>query len=74
VAKAGSALLVLGVGAVVGYGFYLALRELYTSPDVHLVFKVGPPVALVDAVLLVAAAVRDRVKDKGYERFEEVPH
>ena len=72
--KTGAILLLVGGGGVVAYVFYLVFQGLYTSPDVHLVFKIGLPVALVGVALLLASVVRDRLKAKGEERFEEVLH
>ena len=72
--KTGAILLVLGAGALVGYGLYTMLCLLYTSKDAPLVIQIAVPVALLGLTLIVATVIRDRVKTRSIENFEEVRH
>ena len=70
--KAGATLVTVGGGALVGYVLYFIFRTLYTARDVPIIFKVATPIVLVGLVLLVIAAIRDKLKARGREHFEEV--
>ena len=72
--KGGAVLLVLGGGALAGYALYHLFRVVYTARDVPLIVQVATPVALVGLVLLVVAVVRDRVRARRREHFEEMEH
>lgn len=66
--------MVLGGGALTGYGAYHVFQALYVETDVPVVLKVATPIALVGCILLLAAVVRDRVRARREERFEGVRH
>ena len=72
--RAGAILVLLGVGALVAYGVYVLLLVLYTGPDVPLVLKLDTPVASLGLILLLVAVMRDRLRVRGREYFEEGEH
>ena len=71
-ANAGIALFLFGIFVMIVYGVYVALWAIYTESDVPLVLKVVTPVIVGGVILLLVAAIRDRLRDKAREKFEEM--
>ena len=71
-ANAGIALFLVGIFVMIVYGVYVALWDIYTQSDLPLVFKVVTPVIVGGVILLLVAAIRDRLRDKAREKFEEM--
>ena len=71
-ANAGTALFLVGIFVMIVYGVYVALWDIYTQSDLPLVFKVVTPVIVGGVILLLVAAIRDRLRDKAREKFEEM--
>ncbi len=70
--RAGTVLLLVGAGGLLGYGVYALVLVIYTEPDVPLVVKIASPIALIGVVLLVAAVARERLRVRKSERLQEV--
>ena len=71
-ANAGIALFLVGIFVMIVYGVYVALWDIYSQSDLPLVFKVVTPVIVGGVILLLVAAIRDRLRDKAREKFEEM--
>ena len=70
--KVGLASLVIGLGVLIVYGASSMLWAVYSESDVPLVLKVVTPVIVVGLILLLIGVIRDRLRDRGREKFEEV--
>ena len=71
-ANAGIALFLIGLGILIVYGVYSILRAIYSESDVPLILKVVTPVIVGGVTLLLIGVIRDRLRDRGREKFEEV--
>ena len=71
-ANAGIALFLIGLGILIGYGVYSTLWAIYRESDVPLILKVVTPVIVGGVTLLLIGVIRDRLHDRGREKFEEV--
>ena len=71
-ANAGIALFLIGLGILIVYGVYSILWAIYRESDVPLILKVVTPVIVGGVTLLLIAVIRDRLRDRGREKFEEV--
>ena len=71
-AKVGIALFLTGLGILIAYGVYSMALVIYTGNDVPLVLKVAYPVITGGPILLLSAVIRDRIKARRRENFNEV--
>ena len=71
-ANAGIALFLIGLGILIVYGVYSILWAIYSEGDVPLILKVVTPVIVGGVTLLLIGVIRDRLRDRGREKFEEV--
>ena len=71
-ANAGIALFLTGLGILIVYGVYSILWAIYSESDVPLILKVVTPVIVGGVTLLLIGVIRDRLRDRGREKFEEV--
>lgn len=69
---AGFGLLVIGLAGLIGAGVYYALVGLFGSADVPLVIRISIVAVAAGFVVLIAAVIRDRIRESRSERFEEV--
>ena len=71
-AKVGMGLFLIGLGILVIYVAYTILWALYSESDVSWVLKIVTPVIFVGLTLLLIGVIRDRLRDRSREQFEEV--
>ena len=71
-ANAGIALFLIGLGILIVYGGYSILWAIYSESDVPLILKEVTPVIVGGVTLLLIGVIRDRLRDRGREKFEEV--
>jgi hypothetical protein len=71
--KVGTFLILASVLALLGYGAYSVFR-LLLAEGVALIVWLAVPTALGGVALLVLAVVRDRLRERRREHFEEVGH
>ena len=71
-ANAGIALFLIGLGILIVYGVFSILCAIYSESDVPLILKVVTPVIVGGVTLLLIGVIRDRLRDRGREKFEEV--
>ena len=71
-ANTGIALFLIGLGILIVYGVYSILWAMYSESDVPLILKVVTPVIVGGVTLLLIGVIRDRLRDRGREKFEEV--
>ncbi len=67
-------LLVVGALALLGFAGYYLFRALFVGAGVSLVVRLALPAMLLGLAVLVAAVVRDRLRDGRREHFEGVEH
>ena len=72
--KAGATLLVVGVGALVGYWLYILFVALYIAGDVPLLVRIAIPMVLLGLVVLVAALAWDRLRARAHEHLKEIEY
>lgn len=73
--RVGAALLLVGIAVLGGYAFFLILRALLSAwASVPIILQIGVPAVLVGLGLLMAAVVRDRLREYRRERFSGVKH
>ncbi len=73
--KVGTALLLVGITVLAGYAFFLILRALFSAwASVPIILQIGVPAVLAGLGLLMAAVVRDRLRERSRERFNGVKH
>lgn len=70
----GGGLLIVGMLVLVGYAVYYLSRDFFGSPDVPVAVQIAVPAIVVGAIILLAAAIADRVRRRKRERFEEVDY
>jgi hypothetical protein len=70
--KAGAVLLTIGIAALIGYGLYQLLRVVFSDPEIPLLVQVAVVASLIGLTLLSIAVVRDRLRARRRERFEEM--
>ncbi len=68
--KAGLALVVVGLGALAGYGLYAVMG----AEDVPLIVRVALSTAAAGLMLVVVAVLVDRLRSRKAEAFEEVAY
>ena len=68
--KAGLALVVVGLGALAGYGLYAVMG----ADDVPLIVRVALSTAAAGLMLVVVAVLVDRLRSRKAEAFEEVAY
>ncbi len=73
--RVGAALLLVGIAVLGGYAFFLILRALFSAwASVPIILQIGVPTVLAGFGLLMAAVVRDRLREYRRERFNGVNH
>ena len=72
--KFGSVLIVGSILALVSYAAYYLIRALFLASGISLVLNLALPAVLLGFALLVAAVVRDRLREHRGEHFEGVEH
>lgn len=71
-AKAGLALLLIGIGVLILYWAYFVLLAIFSENDVPLVLKLAVPVTIIGMILLLVSVIRDRLRERKEEKFKEV--
>ena len=71
-AKVGIGVFLIGLGILVIYGAYSIVSAIYAESDVSLVVKIVTPLIFGGLILLLIGVIRDRLRDRGREEFEEV--
>ncbi len=71
-AKAGLALLLIGIGVLILYWAYFVLLAIFSENDVPLVLKLAIPVTIIGMILLLVSVIRDRLRERKEEKFKEV--
>ena len=73
--KFGAVLLLAGITVLGGYAFFLMLRAVFSAwSGVPVILQIGVPAIFAGFGLLIAAVVRDRLQERGRERFNGVKH
>ena len=67
-------LVVAGMAALVGYGVYEVLLGIFSEPDVPVVVQVAVPVCVAGAVIVLGAALIQRMKRRNEDGLEEVEY
>ena len=71
-AKAGIALVLVGIGVLIVYWAYFVLMAIYSENNVPLILKIAIPVTIAGMILLLGSVIRDRLRDRKKEKFKEV--
>lgn len=73
--RSGAILLLAGITVLGGYAFFLMLRAVFSAwSGVPVILQIGVPAIFAGLGLLIAAVVRDRLQERGRERFNGVKH
>ena len=70
----GGTIVVAGTLVLAGYGVYAFSREFFGSPDVPLAVQVAVPAMLVGVIILLGAALMDRLRHRKQEHFKEADY
>ena len=64
-------LMIAALAALAGYAVYLAVRDLFTEPDVPLAIRVAVPVVIAGALMLFGAVFVQKIQRRKQENVEE---
>ena len=70
----GGILVAVGVAAVSAYGVFSLAREMFRDPETPIVILVALPAVAIGFIVLLAAAVHHRIKQRREEDFSEVDY
>jgi len=68
----GGILVAVGVAALSAYGLFILARDLFSDPETPIVLRLALPAAAVGFIILLAAAVHHRIRQRREEDFSEV--
>lgn len=70
----GGILVAVGVAVLPAYGLFILARELFSDPETPIALRFALPAAAVGFLILLAAAVRHRIRQRREEDFSEVDY
>ena len=70
----GGILVAVGVAAVSAYGVFSLAREMFRDPETPIVILVALPAVAIGFIVLLAAAVHHRIRQRREEDFSEVDY
>ncbi len=70
----GGILVAVGVAAMSAFGVFTLARELFRDPETPIVLLVALPAVAVGFLILLAAAVHHRIRQRREEDFSEVDY
>lgn len=70
----GGILVAVGVAAISAYGVFTLARELFRDPETPIVLLVALPAVAIGFIVLLAAAVHHRIRQRREEDFSGVDY
>ena len=70
----GGILVAVGVAALSAYGVFSLAREMFRDPETPIVILVALPAVAIGFIVLLAAAVHHRIRQRREEDFSEVDY
>jgi hypothetical protein len=68
----GLALIAMGVAILAGFGAFEGIRALIESDDIHIAARIGIATFAAGFTAVFVAVVRDRFREHGQERLENI--
>ena len=72
--KVGVAVLLIGVAILCSYWIIAVISSVIFEDEVPILIKIALPAVFVGSALLLITTIRDRIRDKKKENFEEVKY
>jgi len=72
--KVGVAVLLIGVAILSSYWIIAVISSVIFEDEVPILIKIALPAVFVGSALLFITTIRDRIRDKKKENFEEVKY
>lgn len=64
--------LVIGGSIVLfGYGTYFSIKDFFSEPDIPIAVKIATPAVIVGVLMLLAAVLKDRLRERKAEVFRK---